>query len=100
MERQKVQDEGRSQPGPRPRPVEPGQVHPQQEAGARADREGSGEVDGAGDVEGPMSDQVHLDALVARHRRGERLKMLFFWGHTPKVAGVVDKSCFSQWYPA
>jgi ribA/ribD-fused uncharacterized protein len=25
---------------------------------------------------------------------------LFFWGHTPKQAGVIDKSCFSQWYPA
>jgi ribA/ribD-fused uncharacterized protein len=28
------------------------------------------------------------------------LKYLFFWGHTPRQAGVVDKSCFSQWYPA
>jgi ribA/ribD-fused uncharacterized protein len=27
-------------------------------------------------------------------------KLLFFWGHTPRQAGVVDKSCFSQWYPA
>jgi ribA/ribD-fused uncharacterized protein len=27
-------------------------------------------------------------------------KYLFFWGHTPKQQGVVDKSCFSQWYPA
>jgi ribA/ribD-fused uncharacterized protein len=27
-------------------------------------------------------------------------KYLFFWGHTPKQKGVVDKSCFSQWYPA
>ena len=25
---------------------------------------------------------------------------LCFWGHTPKVAGVVDKSCLSQWWPA
>ncbi len=24
----------------------------------------------------------------------------FFWGHTPKVPGVVDKSCLSQWYLA
>jgi ribA/ribD-fused uncharacterized protein len=29
-----------------------------------------------------------------------QLKYLFFWGHTPRQAGVVDKSCFSQWYPA
>lgn len=27
-------------------------------------------------------------------------KFLFFWGHTPKQKGVVDKSCFSQWFPA
>ena len=27
-------------------------------------------------------------------------KYLFFWGHTPKQKDVVDKSCFSQWYPA
>jgi ribA/ribD-fused uncharacterized protein len=27
-------------------------------------------------------------------------KYLFFWGHTPRQAGAVDKSCFSQWYPA
>ncbi len=28
------------------------------------------------------------------------LKYLFFWGHTPKQKDVVDKSCFSQWFPA
>ena len=27
-------------------------------------------------------------------------KYLFFWGHTQKQKGEVDKSCFSQWYPA
>jgi ribA/ribD-fused uncharacterized protein len=27
-------------------------------------------------------------------------KLLFFWGHTPRQVGVVDKSCFSQWFPA
>jgi ribA/ribD-fused uncharacterized protein len=27
-------------------------------------------------------------------------KYLFFWGHTPKQKGEVDKSCFSQWFPA
>lgn len=25
---------------------------------------------------------------------------LFFWGHTPKTPGVIDKSCLSQWYPS
>lgn len=28
------------------------------------------------------------------------LKYLFFWGHTPKQKDMVDKSCFSQWFPA
>jgi ribA/ribD-fused uncharacterized protein len=28
------------------------------------------------------------------------IKYLFFWGHTPKQKGAVDKSCFSQWFPA
>jgi ribA/ribD-fused uncharacterized protein len=27
-------------------------------------------------------------------------KYLFFWGHTPKQKEEVDKSCFSQWFPA
>jgi hypothetical protein len=27
-------------------------------------------------------------------------KYLFFWGHTPKRAGVVGKECLSQWFPA
>jgi ribA/ribD-fused uncharacterized protein len=25
---------------------------------------------------------------------------LYFWGHTQKEPGLIDKSCFSQWYPA
>lgn len=24
----------------------------------------------------------------------------FFWGHTQKIAGITDKSCFSQWWPS
>ena len=28
------------------------------------------------------------------------IKYLFFWGHTPKHAGVVGAECLSQWYPA
>lgn len=27
-------------------------------------------------------------------------KYLFFWGHTPRRAGVVGAECLSQWYPA
>ncbi|WP_312108005.1 NADAR family protein [Brevibacillus reuszeri] len=29
-----------------------------------------------------------------------RLKYVFFWGNTQKNADVIDKTCFSQWYPA
>ncbi len=38
--------------------------------------------------------------LVGRVAAGEAFKYLFFWGHVPKVAGRVDASCLSQWYPA
>jgi ribA/ribD-fused uncharacterized protein len=27
-------------------------------------------------------------------------KFLFFWGHTPKQAGVPDQACLSQWWEA
>lgn len=47
-----------------------------------------------------MSDARHRDDLIATFERGERRKLLPFWGHTPKRDDVVDKSCLSQWYPA
>lgn len=31
---------------------------------------------------------------------GSTPDFLFFWGHTPKVPGQVDASCFSNWFPA
>ncbi|OWA35922.1 hypothetical protein B9G55_08555 [Saccharibacillus sp. O16] len=42
----------------------------------------------------------HLAELRKAHHSGQRLKYLFFWGHTPKKAGVVDASCLSQWWPS
>lgn len=30
---------------------------------------------------------------------GAAYPYLYFWGHTPKKQGVVDKSCLSQWWP-
>lgn len=39
-----------------------------------------------------------LPALLARTRRGERPKYLFFWGHQPEADGRIGKSCFSQWF--
>ncbi|MCR8979761.1 NADAR family protein [Brevibacillus laterosporus] len=37
---------------------------------------------------------------LIRESHKKQLKYLFFWGNTPKKDGIVDKSCFSQWYPA
>ena len=41
-----------------------------------------------------------LQSLVARLDQGNTVDFLFFWGHTPKLPGAVDKSCLSQWFPA
>lgn len=46
------------------------------------------------------SDSIHLSRLIDRLDAGEKVKLLPFWGHTEKVPGRVDKSCFSQWYSA
>ncbi|MGB1253881.1 MAG: NADAR family protein [Candidatus Promineifilaceae bacterium] len=40
--------------------------------------------------------QLLLDEIEA----GFRPKYLHFWGHTPRKANVIDKSCFSQWFPS
>lgn len=41
-----------------------------------------------------------LELLKHQIENGTPIEYLFFWGHTPKQAGVVDKSCLSQWFPA
>lgn len=41
-----------------------------------------------------------LADLIQLMSRGGRPKFLFFWGHTPASADIVDKSCLSQWFPA
>ena len=47
-----------------------------------------------------MIDSQFLIDLQEQIRKGQRFKYLCFWGHTAKQRGVVDKSCFSQWFPA
>lgn len=47
-----------------------------------------------------MSDIQYLEDLQEQVRKGHPLKYLCFWGHTPKHKDIVDKSCFSQWYPS
>lgn len=40
------------------------------------------------------------DWLQQQIEKGIAVDYLFFWGHTPKIPGVTNKSCFSQWFPA
>jgi len=41
----------------------------------------------------------NIEALKKEFQKGKKFKYLFFWGHREKTKGVVDKSCFSQWFP-
>lgn len=47
---------------------------------------------------------MHLPGNAAELQRavaqGGRFKYLFFWGHRQNQPEVVNKSCFSQWFPA
>ncbi len=38
--------------------------------------------------------------LIDCYDSREKIKYLFFWGHTPSSPGLIDKSCLSQWYSA
>ncbi|MEV0010959.1 NADAR family protein [Streptomyces sp. NPDC051840] len=44
--------------------------------------------------------QEHMDGLLARTARGERVKYLPFWGHRPRPDGRIAESCLSQWWPS
>ncbi|WP_224995120.1 NADAR family protein [Cesiribacter sp. SM1] len=41
-----------------------------------------------------------LKQIQERYAAGERLKYLFFWGHTPGHGQTVGPFIFSQWYPS
>lgn len=45
------------------------------------------------------SDDFRIASLLERIGAGERIKWLFFWGHTAS-SGAVGKECLSQWYPS
>ena len=45
-------------------------------------------------------DARSVPELVAAMAGGGRPRFAFFWGHRPQRPGVVDGSCFSQWWPA
>ena len=36
--------------------------------------------------------------LIACYNAGQKIKYIFFWGHTPPKDNLISKSCFSQWY--
>lgn len=38
--------------------------------------------------------------LIENFENGGEVSFIFFWGHHPKMSGVVDQSCLSQWYPS
>ncbi|MFW2177578.1 MULTISPECIES: NADAR family protein [unclassified Moraxella] len=39
-----------------------------------------------------------IDWVVSQFRAKNKLKYLYFWGHTPRADGQVSNACFSQWY--
>ncbi|MFI9625782.1 NADAR family protein [Streptomyces sp. NPDC052042] len=41
-----------------------------------------------------------MEDLLARTRRGEKVKYLRFWGHRPLPDGRLGTSCLSQWWPS
>ena len=45
-----------------------------------------------------MRQRYDIDWLVERFYREEKLKFLFFWGHTNKSDSNVGSFCFSQWF--
>ena len=47
-----------------------------------------------------MNNEISLNHLIQQIQQGGQFKYLYFWGHTPKQAHIVDKSCFSQWFSA
>lgn len=46
---------------------------------------------------GPITNR---DDLIAAIGRGERVKWLFFWGHTAPADGSIGAHVLSQWWPA
>jgi ribA/ribD-fused uncharacterized protein len=40
----------------------------------------------------------NIDWLKKEFEKADRLKYLFFWGHTPHKDGITNSSCLSQWW--
>ena len=41
-----------------------------------------------------------VEELIAAIEAGATPTYIFYWGHRPKVDGIADKSCLSNWYPS
>ena len=39
-----------------------------------------------------------IEDLKKAYNKGEKLRFLFFWGHTPPADGHINESCLSQWW--
>jgi len=44
--------------------------------------------------------EYSVNWLQNQIEQGLQVEYLFFWGYTKKQEGIIDKSCFSQWYPS
>ncbi|MES1224138.1 MAG: NADAR family protein [Bacteroidota bacterium] len=44
--------------------------------------------------------EYSLERLIKEIDKGIHHDYLFFWGHTQKKESLIDKSCFSQWFPS
>ncbi len=42
--------------------------------------------------------KYNINWLLEQKEKEERIKYLFFWGHTPSKDGSVNASCLSQWW--
>lgn len=45
-----------------------------------------------------MNGVIDIPSLLALIDAGTAVNYLMFWGHTPRSADEVDRSCLSQWY--
>lgn len=45
-----------------------------------------------------MQVQYNMQWLTEAFDKGDNLKFIFFWGHTPKANETIGNFCFSQWY--
>lgn len=39
-----------------------------------------------------------VENICNKFLRKEKIKYIFFWGHTPSPDGSITKTCFSQWF--